>query len=266
MKLTTEEKKVRKLLIRVAQGHHIAHKPGYISYKEVWSQISDVQWGQHYSKEVVGRITRVSGFELAHGRPLLNELVVQKTKIEPTEPWPSIKSYLEATFKVKVPFHSHREAQEACWRYWASHDYEGKDTGNGQSESEAEEGYKKDRTVTFRKRNAKLIAQRKELDSHTCQACKFRLKVDGSFIIDCHHITPLGLIDDVTVTRIEHLMCLCPTCHRIAHTRRYPLPVSEIVALRKKGKGTTIHLTGQRETSRLNLHLGAAGQFNRSMR
>lgn len=233
MKLSTEEEKVRKLLIRVAQGRHIAHKPGFISYKEVWSHISDIEWGRHYSGDVVSRITRISGFELAHGRPPLNEIVVQKTKREPTEPWPSIKSYLRKRFKVDVPFGSHREAQEACWRYWASHDYEGKPTENSHSESEAEEGYKQDRTVTFRKRNAKLIAQRKELDKYTCQACNFWLKVDGKFIIDCHHATPLGLIDEVTVTRIEHLVCLCPTCHRIAHTKRYPLSLNEISALRK---------------------------------
>jgi hypothetical protein len=95
-------------------------------------------------------------------------------------------------------------------------------------EYEAEEGYRQDRTATFRQRNGVIIRARKAFDDYTCQACGFRLEVDGNFVIDCHHKNPLGLLDNVTVTTQEDLVCLCPTCHRIAHTKRHPLSIEEI--------------------------------------
>lgn len=69
------------------------------------------------------------------------------------------------------------------------------------------------------------------MDNYRYQVCKFRLEVDGTFIIDCHHKKPIGLLDAVTVTKLDDLVCLCPTCHRIAHTQRYPLDLDEIRAL-----------------------------------
>jgi predicted HNH restriction endonuclease len=74
-----------------------------------------------------------------------------------------------------------------------------------------------------------LIAKRKVLDDYMCQACGFQLEINDRYIIDCHHINPIGLLESVTVTHIDHLVCLCPTCHRIAHTQYpYPLSLSEI--------------------------------------
>ncbi len=85
-----------------------------------------------------------------------------------------------------------------------------------------------ERTATFRVRNMAIIARRKAMDDYTCQACYFQLQVDGSYIIDCHHINPLGADDDVRITDIADLICLCPTCHRIAHTASPPLTVDQI--------------------------------------
>lgn len=243
MKLSTQEQKARKLLIRVAQGKHVTQRVGYISYKDVWSHVSDEPWGQNKSKDVVSFITRISGFELANGRPPLNEIVVRTNKTEPVQPWSEIKRYLRSEFQVKAPYISHLDAQEACWRYWMSHDAENNALAeDGDDELGAEEGYKQDRTVKFRSRNAWLIARRKKLDDYTCQVCNFRLEVNGRFVIDCHHTNPLSLFDEVKVTRIEHLVCLCPTCHRIAHTRRYPLSVKEIKALVSR-KGIRVRRT-----------------------
>jgi len=235
MELTVQERRVRKVLIQVAQGRLVVrkNKPGYISYKELWFSVASEPWGQNRSKEVVGWIAKIAGFELAQGRPPLNEIVVRTNRREPTEPWSSIKPYLEKRSNTKVPFRSHREAQEACWHYWGANDTTDAWGEGGGDDSQAEEGCKQDRTVTFRKRNAKLIAKRKKLDNHTCQACGFHLKLNDRHVIDCHHINPLGLVDAVTVTHIDHLICLCPTCHRIAHTRRHPLLPSEIAALLK---------------------------------
>ena len=170
-------------------------------------------------------ITHISAFDLSQGRPPLNELVVRKGSTKPGEPWDSIKSYLVDKFEVNVTYTSHRDAQEACWRYWGLRD---KESGDDQK---VEEGYKQDRTVTFRSRNASIIVKRKQMDNYRCQVCRFRLEVDGTFIIDCHHKKPIGLLDAVTVTKLDDLVCLCPTCHRIAHTQRYPLDLDEIRAL-----------------------------------
>ena len=224
--LNKKEQRVRDILIRVAKGRVRTNRVGFISYKELWTKLSRRTWGRGLKHEVVQWITRISAFDLSQERPPLNELVVRKGSTEPGEPWDSIKSYLVDKFEVSVTYASHSDAQEACWRYWGRRDWESGD------DQKVEEGYKQDRTVTFRSRNASIIAKRKKMDNYRCQVCKFRLEVDGTFIIDCHHKKPIGLLDSVTVTKLDDIVCLCPTCHRIAHTQRYPLDVDEIRALR----------------------------------
>jgi len=99
------------------------------------------------------------------------------------------------------------------------------------NETEVEEGERQDKRTKFRKRNKKIIEDRKYHDTHTCQACGFSLTVNNVHVIDCHHLNPLSESDDSRVTKNEDLVCLCPTCHRIAHTRRRPpLSVEEIQA------------------------------------
>ena len=93
-----------------------------------------------------------------------------------------------------------------------------------------EEGLKEDKTVAFRRRNAFVIAQRREQDGNACQASGFCFAVKERYIIDCHHLFPLD--GGVRVTHISDLVCLCPTCHRIAHARRPPFTVLEIRSLR----------------------------------
>jgi predicted HNH restriction endonuclease len=235
IKLDTRDKRVRSILIRVAQGKLNTHKLGVISYKELWQLISKRKWGRARTEEIVSVIVKISAFELERGRAPLNELVVRKGRQEPGEEWKSIRKHLSRTFKVAAKSSSHIEAQEACWKQWQqrSTKSKGRRQNSEDDDFEAEEGFRQDRTVTFRKRNAKLIADRKRKDNFTCQACGFRLKHLGKFIIDCHHRNPLGHSDKVRIVRIAELVCLCPTCHRIAHMERFPLNPAEIREARK---------------------------------
>lgn len=90
----------------------------------------------------------------------------------------------------------------------------------------AQEGYLQDRTLLSRKRDQNLVTQRKEMDSYQCQSCGFSLSIEGKSIIECHHLYPLSFGE--RETKIEDLVCLCPTCHRIAHLRSEPLEIEEI--------------------------------------
>lgn len=104
----------------------------------------------------------------------------------------------------------------------------------------AHEGYIQDRTLLSRKRDQKLVEKRKALDNYECQACGFSLTVESKSIIECHHMFPLSFGE--RETKIEDLVCLCPTCHRIAHLRSEPLNLEEIksyVKNRTKSSGDT---------------------------
>lgn len=95
----------------------------------------------------------------------------------------------------------------------------------------AMEGYKEDLKLYRSKRNAKLAERRKKQDDYTCQACGFRLEVSGHFVIECHHINPISLGE--RKTGLDDLVSLCPTCHRIAHTRKPIYQVEEIASIRQ---------------------------------
>jgi hypothetical protein len=237
IKLNAQEARVRSILVGVAQGKASTHKLGLISYGELWKRISSKKWGRARKDEIVPKIVRISAHELEHGRPPLNELVVVKGTDEPGYPWRGIQRNLRRDYGLATTYSSHYQAQEACWKYWQHRSTSGKKNPikltSDQDDEEAEEGFRQDRTVKFRKRNAKIILARKRKDKHTCQACGFHLRIGDRFIIDCHHRNPLSHSDDVRIVRIDDLVCLCPTCHRIAHTARYPLDPGEIRKLRQ---------------------------------
>ncbi|MDC9524253.1 HNH endonuclease [Pseudoalteromonas sp. Angola-30] len=96
--------------------------------------------------------------------------------------------------------------------------------------TEAVEGYGEDRVILSKKRNVALSQQRKELDQNTCQVCGFHKQVNGKWVIEVHHLSPLSITGE-TVTSIEDLISLCPTCHRVAHTKKPPYKVKEIKQL-----------------------------------
>lgn len=89
------------------------------------------------------------------------------------------------------------------------------------------EGYEIDKKLTTHGRNAKLVSACKERDDYRCKACSFKLKLHGRYVIECHHTKPVALNGEREVS-LDELICLCPTCHRIAHTRSEPLTISEI--------------------------------------
>jgi hypothetical protein len=232
IRLNATERQARKLLVNVAKGEiNETRFLGLIGYKEFWERISDEQWGQGKRGEIVDIITRISAYELERHRPPLNEIVVRASgdkKGEPGEEWQSIRNHLHTEFGVPLPpYASHAEAQRACWDFW------GRQVARPATATEVEEGEPEDRTVRFRKRNASIIQECKKRDNYTCKACSFRLKVGKNYIIDCHHRYPLGRNTNVVITNINDLVCLCPTCHRVAHTRRpLPLWIEEIRAAR----------------------------------
>ncbi len=95
----------------------------------------------------------------------------------------------------------------------------------------AVEGYKKDQQLYVTTRNTDLAKRRKQHDGYTCQACGFKLEVSGHFVIECHHTNPISW--GVRETSLDDLVSLCPTCHRIAHTREPIYTVAEINSIRQ---------------------------------
>lgn len=91
---------------------------------------------------------------------------------------------------------------------------------------EAREGYESDRKILNRKRNSGLAAKCKKRDKYTCQVCGFKLRVGKKYVAECHHAIPLA--SGERTVNLDELVTLCPTCHRIAHTRRIPYGVDEL--------------------------------------
>ncbi|MBV0889998.1 HNH endonuclease [Komagataeibacter oboediens] len=92
------------------------------------------------------------------------------------------------------------------------------------------EGIFEEKTYWRRSRDPRLVQARKKKDNFTCQTCSYRKRGEGNkYIIDVHHVMPLGNLTRETVTTLDDLVCLCPNCHRIAHSRKdRPLSVEEI--------------------------------------
>ena len=89
------------------------------------------------------------------------------------------------------------------------------------------EGYEIDRKLITHARNSNLVTACKARNNYKCEACGFKLELHGKYVIECHHINPVAISGEREVS-INELVCLCPTCHRIAHTRKEPLTVPEI--------------------------------------
>ena len=79
-----------------------------------------------------------------------------------------------------------------------------------------------DKKLISGSRNQSLAKQCKVRDKFACQACGFKLKLNGKYIVECHHKHPIGT-GEVRETTLDDLISLCPTCHRIAHTRKEPI-------------------------------------------
>jgi hypothetical protein len=84
-----------------------------------------------------------------------------------------------------------------------------------------------------RSRNPRLIEERKRLDNFKCQACAVKIETGPEkFVIDVHHLNPLSAEKDVVITSVNDLVCLCPNCHRIAHSNsNKPLSIDQVKAV-----------------------------------
>lgn len=109
-------------------------------------------------------------------------------------------------------------------------------------EKKAVEGYERDKKVLSHARNASIAKERKERDGHTCQACGFFLQIEDRFIIECHHTIQVS--EGEREVSITELVGLCPTCHRIAHTRDPMYTVGEIGDIMKRKQNKSVEPTG----------------------
>lgn len=100
------------------------------------------------------------------------------------------------------------------------------------NDARAIEAYEVDKHLLSGARNSKLAKMRKAHDDYKCQSCDFKLKLNGKYVIECHHLNPIGQ-NGARETTLNDLISLCPTCHRIAHTRQSPLTIKEIISARK---------------------------------
>jgi len=96
---------------------------------------------------------------------------------------------------------------------------------------EADEGYRRDSIFMTSSRDRKLAQARKLKDDFTCQACGNQYLFNNKYVIDCHHLNPISL--GTRKTKIEDLVSLCPTCHRVAHTKAPPFDINELKELIK---------------------------------
>lgn len=95
--------------------------------------------------------------------------------------------------------------------------------------AEGVEGVLREARYLMRSRNRALVDAARARDECRCQACNYLNRVENRYIIEVHHLNPLGAAETAAVTRLEDLVCLCPNCHRSAHARRVaPLTLDEL--------------------------------------
>ncbi|MDB6444049.1 HNH endonuclease [Pseudomonas sp. 21TX0197] len=102
---------------------------------------------------------------------------------------------------------------------------------------EAEEGKVLTRVHRVRERDKKLVKRKKDeaLKKHgvlQCEACGFNFSKtygpDVEGVIDVHHTKPLHTLQPGDKTKLADLALLCANCHRVVHSRRKWLSVTEV--------------------------------------
>ena len=102
------------------------------------------------------------------------------------------------------------------------------------------EGERYRREVSYFLRNPKLAEDAKEHFEYTCQICGFSpQKIYGkrhsTTGLDCHHLDPLAGRSGYTAeSTLNDVTVLCANCHRLVHSKRKALKISEAKALFKK--------------------------------
>ncbi len=110
--LTNVERAVRKTLIKVCGGEEQTKHRRKINYKALWEKHSapDRVWGRGNTPEVVSWIVNISNYDVEHGRPPLNSLVVRLGTGQPGKKWDSWHK------EAGSPSESLAHAQAAGWR------------------------------------------------------------------------------------------------------------------------------------------------------
>lgn len=89
------------------------------------------------------------------------------------------------------------------------------------------EGALRQRSEITRERNPRNRVLCLRIHGHTCFICGLEPSAryqDAGSIIEVHHLLPLALLHEPkSYDPREHLIPLCPNCHRAVHTRR-PVP------------------------------------------
>lgn len=103
-------------------------------------------------------------------------------------------------------------------------------------DEDIEEGTERSRMRRYRERNSAAAAQFKreavskgKLECEACGIDYLKLYKDAALrVVECHHSVPLSSKQHAGVTKKSDLVLLCATCHRLAHSRKEPVPVSEL--------------------------------------
>lgn len=105
---------------------------------------------------------------------------------------------------------------------------------------EAREGKILTRVHRTRERDPKLVKKKKEmaLREHgclVCEVCNFDFYKaygeHGKGYIECHHTVPLSDFVGQKTTKLKDLALLCANCHRMVHSKRKWLTISELKSL-----------------------------------
>jgi hypothetical protein len=85
--------------------------------------------------------------------------------------------------------------------------------------------------INFRQRNRTIIAAKKALSDGRCEACGMSLAdtygIDKLCLI-AHHKDPIGGRDQASRTTFDDIALVCPNCHAVAHTAKFPLSITAI--------------------------------------
>jgi 5-methylcytosine-specific restriction protein A len=106
-----------------------------------------------------------------------------------------------------------------------------------EKDEESKEGRILTRVHRYRERNVKLVKKKKESviklkGKLSCECCRFDFKSfygdRGNGFIECHHNKPVSKLKENDKTHISDLSLLCSNCHRMIHTKKPWLSVSEL--------------------------------------
>lgn len=89
--------------------------------------------------------------------------------------------------------------------------------------------YERDPKLIAKKRQAALAA-----GTLSCEVCAFDFGVAygalGLGYIEVHHLRPVHQLKPGSKTKLNDLALLCANCHRMAHRKRIPLTIAELMA------------------------------------